>query len=166
MLSDIHISLLRDRIQEIGSALFFNTGNSMFKVPPAIISALRVDEQGNIWFFLHKPEFMIEESDREFPAKLDFYRKGKPFYLQVSGKAEMITDEQEINSLVDMAPEQRDLAMERMMLVKVQVVHAECYEQKLRSVSKLENWWNTLCSFVLHQKSAQRPYKMQPLVLS
>ncbi len=166
MLSDVHISLMRDRIQEIGSALFFNTGNSMFKLPPAIISALRVDDQGNIWFFLHKPDFFIEESDKAFPAKLDFYRKGKPFYIQVSGKAQVITDEYEIDSLVGMAPAQRDEAMNHVMLVKVQVVHAEYYEQKPRQVTKLENWWNALCSFVLHQKPAQRPYKMHPLVLS
>jgi general stress protein 26 len=157
---------MRDRIQEIGSALFFNTGNSMFKMPPSIISALRVDDQGNIWFFLHKPDFFIEEADKEFPAKLDFYRKGKPFYLLVSGKAQVITDAQEIDALVDMAPEQRDLAMEKVMLVKVQVVHAEYYEQKLRTVGKVESWWNSLCSFVLHQKPANRPYKLHPLVLS
>jgi general stress protein 26 len=166
MLSDIHLSLLRDRINEIGSALFFNTGNAMFKLPPAIIAALKVDDQGNIWFFQHKPRLFIEEADKEYPARLDFYRKGKPFFLQVSGKALLITDEQEMSELVDMAPDLKDIELSKVMLVKVQVLQAEYYEQRQRPVSKLENWWTALCSFVLHEKPSHRPYKLHPMVLS
>jgi hypothetical protein len=38
MLNDIQVSFLRDRIQEIGSALFSNTGNTAFKLPTSIIN--------------------------------------------------------------------------------------------------------------------------------
>jgi hypothetical protein len=166
MLSDIHRGFLRDRINEIGSALFFNTSNAAFKLPTSIISALKVDDHGNILFFLHKPDVFIEESDKEFPARLDFYRKGKPFFLQVSGKALVITDDQEINELVDMAPELKIQALARVMLVKVQILHAEYFEQRERAVSKLQTWWHALCNFLFQEKPSLRPYKLHPMVLS
>jgi len=165
MLSDIHLGFLRDRIYEIGSALFFNTSNAAFKIPVAIISALKVDDQGNILFFQHRPNLFMEEGDKEFPAKLDFYRKGKPFFLQVSGKALVITDEQEINELVDIAPEMKAYALTRVMLVKMQVLHAAYFEQRQRPVSKLESWWHAVCNYLFREKPNLRPYKLYPMVL-
>jgi hypothetical protein len=166
MLSDIHLGFLRDRIHEIGSALFFNTGNAAFKWPATIISALKVDDHRNILFFLHKPDLFMEEGDKKFPARLDFYRKGKPFFLQVSGKASVITDEQEINELVDMAPEIKAQALARVMLVKVQVLHAAYFEQREHAVSKLQTWWHALCSYLFREKPNPRPYKLHPMILS
>ena len=166
MLSDIHLGFLRDRINEIGSALFFNNSNATFKLPTSIISALKVDDHGNIWFFLHKPDLFIEEGDKEFPARLDFYRKGKPFFLRVSGKALVITEADEINDLVDMAPEQQAAALNRVMLVKVHVHHAEYFEQYKRTVSRLETWWHAICKYLFQEKPSYRPYKLNPIVLS
>lgn len=166
MLSDIQLDFLRDRIQEIGSALFTNTSNAAFKLPTSIISVLRVDEAGNILFFLHNPDLFIDESDKEFPARLDFYRKGKPFFLQVSGQAWVVTSRDEINALLDGAPEHRVNVFSRVMLVKVRVEHAAYYEQRERTVSRLQAWWHAICSYLLQEKPRYRPYKLHPVVLA
>lgn len=166
MLSDIHIGFLRDRIQEIGSALFFNTGNATFKLPTSIVSVLKVDEEGNLWFFLHNPDLFITEGDKEFPARLDFYRKGKPFFLQVSGEAQVITDQGSITQLAGYMPELQLPSFDRVMLVKVRVEHAACYEQRERSVGWLQSWWNTLCGYLLQVKPHIRAYKLHPIVLA
>jgi hypothetical protein len=166
MISDTHLGFLRDRIHEIGSALFFNTSNAAFKLPTSIISALKVDDYGNIWFFLHRPDVFIEDGDKEFPARLDFYRKGKPFFLQVSGKALVLTDTDELNDLVDLAPELKAEALSHVMLVKVQVQHAEYYEQYKRPVSRLKSWWHAICNYLFQEKPSYRPYKLHPMVLS
>jgi hypothetical protein len=166
MLSDIHIGFLRDRIHEIGSALFFNTGNATFKLPTTIITVLKVDEQGNIWFFLHNPDLFIEEGDKEFPARLDFYRKGKPFFLQVSGEALVITDKEEIDELVAITPALTAHSFSHVMLVKVRVEHAACFEQRERTVSRLQSWWHAICKYLLQEKPSHRPYKLHPMVLA
>jgi general stress protein 26 len=166
MLSDIQLRFLRERIQEIGSALFSNNSNSPFKIPGSIVSALKVDDRGNIWFFLHKPNVFIAEADKEFPAKLDFYRKGKPFFLQVNGKALVITEEEAIHELIDMAPEVKDQVLSQVILVKVQVTHAEYFEQTKRALTKVETMWHALCKFLLQEKPAHRPYRLHPMILS
>jgi len=163
MLSDIHVEFMRDRILEIGSALFANTGNATFKLPTSIISVLRVDETGNIWFFLHNPDLYMEEGDKEFPARLDFYRKGKPFFLQVSGKALVITDPDEIRKLAEGVSA---ASLARLMLVKVQVEHAFYHEQRQRTVSLLESWWHAICKYLFQVNPVYRPYKVHPMTLA
>ncbi len=166
MLSDIQVGFLRDRIGEIGSALFYNTGNAAFKLPTSIVNVWRVDAEGNIWFFFHNPDLFIDETDKEFPARLDFYRKGKPFYLQVSGQALIITDEQEINELATTIPDLNAHSFDNMILIKVRVEHASCFEQRERTVSRLQFWWHAICKKLLQEKPSYRPYKMHPVVLA
>lgn len=166
MLSDIQVGFLRDRINEIGSALFANTGNADFKLPTSIISVLRVDQEGNIWFFIHHPDLFIEECDKEFPARLDFYRKGKPFFLQVSGEALVITDKDEINELAGGEPVSSLHSFSHVMLVKVRVEHASYFEQRERKMSRMQTWWHAICKYLLQEKPSLRPYKLHPMILA
>lgn len=166
MLNDITIGFLKDRINEIGSALFFNTSNAAFKLPTSIISVLRVDEEGNIWFFLHNPDLFIEEGDKEFPARLDFYRKGKPFYLKVSGEALVITDIKEINELAGFRSGPTISSQTHIMLVKVRVEHASYFEQRERTIGRLQSWWHAICKYLLQEQPKLRPYKLHPMILA
>jgi len=166
MLSNIQVGFLRDRISEIGSALFANTGNATFKLPTSIISVLRVDEEGNIWFFVHNPDLFIEDGDKEFPARLDFYRKGKPFFMQVSGEALVITDKDEINELAGGTTSPSFHPFSHVMLVKVRVEHASYFEQRERKMSLVQTWWHAICKYLLQEKPHLRPYKLHPMILA
>ncbi len=56
------ISFLQDKIQRIGSALFYNLSGGVLKFPTTIVSILKVDELANIWFFMNQPRATTEWS--------------------------------------------------------------------------------------------------------
>lgn len=118
-------TIIRSRINEIRSALFFNEGGYPGVYSAGIISALEVNDEGQILFFINKPEFMLTE-DRRFPARLEFYRKGKPFFIKVKGVAEILTDVDLLGRYVKVYDFQQGIAEKKLALVKVIVQHAEC----------------------------------------
>jgi hypothetical protein len=149
MKPEICIPFLQNKIQGIGSALFYSLSSAVLKFPTSIVSTLKVDEMGNIWFFANRPEQHLAEFDWEFPAQMQFYRKGKGYYLQVTGKACIVNDPEEVNSLVGLPEETRAKAFRVMVLIKVQINHANYYEytnlmmpknSMKRLLSRLHNW--------------------------
>src|SRR5687767_5834589 len=93
------LSFLQERIKEIGSAIFFNLSDSVLKLPTSIVNTLKVDEYGFVWFYIQKPKQDLREFDKEFPVRMDFFRKGANFFLQVVGKAWIVSDPEEMNIL-------------------------------------------------------------------
>jgi hypothetical protein len=67
---------LREKIKNLGSAIFFNQSDAVLKLPTSIVRIINVDEYGYIWFFMQKPPQQLNEFEKEFPVKLDFFRKG------------------------------------------------------------------------------------------
>src|SRR3981081_3197136 len=78
---------LKEKIQDINSAIFFNLSEAVLKLPTSIITTLKVDEFGYVWFFLERPRQQLNEFEREFPTRMDYFRKGKDYSLQIMGKA-------------------------------------------------------------------------------
>src|SRR5688572_31895273 len=113
------ISFLQDKIQGIGSALFYNMSSGVLKIPTSIVSVLRVDEAANIWFFVNRPEQNLYAFDREFPVRMQFYRKGKGYYLQITGKAYVVDDPEEVYGLVSLPEEIKIRAFRELLLIKV-----------------------------------------------
>jgi general stress protein 26 len=128
MTTDIHLQFLQQKIMEIRSALFFSMNNAVLKFPTSLITAFKVDDLGCIWFFANKPQQHIQEFDRTFPARLDFFKKGVDQQLRISGKAYIITDPEELNSLINVCDEIKMKAMNELILIKVKVINVECFE--------------------------------------
>lgn len=139
------LSFLKEKIQEIGSAIFFNQSDSVLKIPTSIVSTLQVDDYGYVWFFVQKPKQTLQEFEMEFPARLDFFKKGAGAFLQVSGKGWVVTDPEEINSYVSLPEDLKTLANGQMLLVKVKIIKAEYYET--RTAAKQSWWQNAVNSF-------------------
>ena len=59
--------------------------NALVSLPTHIVSISEVDEEGNIWFIIPRPTQVVESFSKAMPAKLDFFKKGKEFFLKVSG---------------------------------------------------------------------------------
>ena len=110
-----NISFLQDKIQGIGSALFYNLSSGVLKFPTAIVNILQVDEVGNAWFFANRPEQQLQEFDLEFPAYLQLYRKGKGYYLQITGRAYIINDPEELNGLIGLPEEVKTKAFKEIL---------------------------------------------------
>jgi len=138
MVINNQLQFLQEKIQEIGSAIFFNLSDSVLKLPTSIVTTLQVDEYGFVWFFVQKPKQYLREFETEFPARLDFFRKGKNCFLQVMGKAWVVSDPEEMNALVNLPETVKELAIGDMVLVKVKMLRAEYHETQTRSS---QSWW-------------------------
>jgi len=163
MLSDSTIHFLQDKIEDLRSALFFSLSNAVLKMPTTIVTTLKVDETGQIWFFVNRPTQYLHEFDKDFPARLDFFKKGKSFFLKINGKARIVDDPEEVNSLVSLPDEIRTQAMHQMVLVKLKIQHAEYFE---RETNDRMNWLQLtrshLKKWLLNQEPGYKPYSFNP----
>lgn len=145
------LNFLQERIEEIGSAIFHNLSEAVLKLPTSIVTTLKADEYGFVWFFVQKPTQRLTEFEQEFPAKLDFYKKGKGYFLQITGKGFVVTDPEEMNALVVLPDEMKKLTADKYALVKVKIQKAEYYETA--SSTKASWWqhtWSTFATWFRH----------------
>jgi len=87
MNQDLSIAFLSQKIKELENALFMSESNALVSLPTHIVNVSEVDEEGNVWFIIPKPTQVVESFSKEMPAKLDFFKKGKDFFLKISGVA-------------------------------------------------------------------------------
>src|SRR5215470_10826824 len=125
---DTQQKFLHERIINLGSAIFFNLSESVLKLPSSIVSIIHVDEYGYIWFFVQKPQQQLNEFEKEFPVKLDFFRKGLDYSLQVIGKGCIINDPEELMVITENMTEIRNFNPEKMILIKVKMTRADYFE--------------------------------------
>jgi general stress protein 26 len=121
MLTQPKVIFLQEKIMELQQALFFDLGSSVLKLPTSVINALHVDEIGQVWFFINRPMQNVNEFEREFRSRLDFYKKGKSFYLHLTGRACIVSDPEEINSIVCLEEEYKRQANGKVILVKLKI---------------------------------------------
>ena len=163
MFSETHLPFLQEKISDLRSALFFSLSNAVLKMPTTIVTALKVDEVGQVWFFVNRPVQHIQEFDKEFPARLEFFRKGKNFHLKIMGKACIVNDPEELNGLVEVSEDIKRKAMSQLVLVRVKIQTAEYMENTPPETS---GWLQSLRAqfgrWFGHQPAAYRPYSLQP----
>jgi len=162
MLPETHLPFLQEKITDLRSALFFSLTNSVLKMPTTIVTALRVDEVGQVWFFVNRPLQHIQEFDKEFPARLEFFKKGKSFYLKVMGKACIVNDPEEVTGLVNISEEIKTKAMSQLVLVKVKI---QSVEYKDNTPPETIGWFYSIRTQFQSWFGAQpgyRPYSLQP----
>ena len=128
------LDFLKQKIQDLGNAIFFNLSDSVLKFPTALVNSLEVDDFGYLWFWVQKPRQSVREFESGFPVRLDFYRKGKDYFLQVTGNAWVVTDPEEMNTLCQSAEAQ----MPGMVLVKVKMLRADYHETQ---TTHTNSWW-------------------------
>lgn len=120
-------NFLREKIKEIKVAIFKSEINSELQLPNNIIQVLKVEDDGNIWFFTSCSGEHKNTIDRNFYVYLDFYRKGVDGRLKISGHATIVEDEDE-----------RFLAISnysistanRLVLVKMKIMQAEYIDNR------------------------------------
>jgi hypothetical protein len=95
---ELQAGILKSKIMELQSALFFTETASIIKLPTHVVSDVEIDEEGQIWFAIPRPVQHLEAFEKEIPAKLDFFKKGLDFFVKITGTAFLIADIEEINS--------------------------------------------------------------------
>ena len=158
MMNTQQLKFLQNKISDIGSALFSNESEAVLKLPTTIINALTVDDAGQIWFAVNRPPQMLQEFDREFPAKLRFFKKGKEYFLHISGKAFIISDPEEIQHLVSLSDDIREAAINnKYVLLKMRVQKAEYFERHSRnSAAGFTSLINKIFSWLFDLKAGSR----------
>jgi general stress protein 26 len=160
MLNQSEFHFLREKIQDLRSALFFSQNTSLLRISTTIVTILKVDELGQMWFFVPRPRQALHEFDREFPVKLEFFRKGKRFFLHILGKAFIVTDPEEINSL--MYEDIKEKATDHLVLIKVKMSKVDYFES---APASQPGWWKDLRkqvhSWLFNTRPGYRPYHLE-----
>jgi hypothetical protein len=161
-----NISFLQDKIQGIGSALFYNLSSGVLKFPTSIVTVLKVDEAANIWFFANRPEQNLQVFDREFPVRMQFYRKGKGYHLQITGRAYIVDDPEEVYGLVSLPEDMKVRAFRELVLIKVQINNVAYYEYGKRFARRrtLKGLVSGLYDRLFKEDTRPQPYIFQPAV--
>lgn len=139
-----NIHFLQKRIFDIGSALMSNESNAGYKFPTTIINALKIDGQGNLYALIQQPEKQFQEEELTFPTQLKFYRKGKPFHINVSGTAFLISDIGLLNTLLHVEGNEKFRNDNNAMVVKVKMEEIAYFEWK-QDAHRATGGWLSRC---------------------
>ena len=96
MIQEMSLAFLGEKMKELENALFMSESNALVQLPTHIVRITEVDEEGNIWFIIPRPTQVMESFGNEMPAKLDFFKKGKDFYIKIAGKATIVHSAEEM----------------------------------------------------------------------
>ena len=129
---DDNLIFLQRKIGEIKVAMFKSEINSELQLPTNIVSTLKTDNDGNIWFFTSCNGKYAKNIDKSFYAYLDYYQKGGAYRLRVSGKASIVQDDSMAH-----APEIKP-AKDNIALIQFKIMHAEYFENKALATSSLK----------------------------
>lgn len=157
MLTDKHIHFLKEKINDLENALFHNYSTSVLKLPVSVVKIREVDEVGQVWFYINRPSQALQYFEHEFPAQLSFYKKGKKHRMQVHGKAIIVDDPEQLNTLPsDIFPVKPN---DNMVLVKVKIAKVDYYEPwELKKTNWFTSMRNALYKWIYNEEPQFQPY--------
>lgn len=125
---DKALQFIAEKIEDINVAIFHCHSNSPLKINNTIINTFGVDDCGNITFFIKRPQQLISEFDREFPVELNYFKKGKNYFMNIFGKARIIYDPEELAYQTDLNTEETNAALTTHVLIKVQILKVDFFD--------------------------------------
>lgn len=143
MTTDNSLRFIREKISQLRTAVMYSMSNSIEKLPNTIVTALKVDDEGHIWFLSRSP--LVQEFEQSFPARLCFYRKGFDFFVEVSGKAIVVNDHQsgEYDAKETDAEDQKFILV-KMKMTNISYTEPNAKRQKNKLEVLLENGYKWL----------------------
>ena len=148
MSNDTNLQFIRERINQVRSAIMYSCSDDVIKLPNNIVSAVKVDEEGQLWFVCDRPAYMPEYYPSSFPARLHFYRKGKFFHIEVSGPATIVNNVQHDS-----------MAAENRLLIKMEMKNIVYTETPSRQKSGIECWLNKTSRWIADHLGASKRQK-------
>jgi hypothetical protein len=139
--NELERGILKSKIIELQSALFFTESSSIVKLPTHVISDVELDNEGQIWFVIPKPAMQLEAYDKEIPAKLDFFKKGLEFFVKVRGVAFLQTDLAEANENTGLSADMKmRMSDKNVIVVKVAIQDSQLVDN---TPKPSQNWLQT-----------------------
>jgi hypothetical protein len=127
MSTDHNLQFIREKIYTVRSAIMYSMSNELIKIPNCLVTAVKVDNDGQLWFICKPPGYELDQCEKSFPARLHFYRKGTVFHIEVSGKATIM------NQVYT------DNRKEKNLLIKMTMSSVEYTEPQERKKTKMES---------------------------
>jgi len=90
MENDYKLMFIKNKLQQIKSAVMYATNSNIVRLPNDIVEFESVDDDGLLWFSAHIPRHWVKAYELHFPAKLIFYRKGVDYYVEITGTAVVV----------------------------------------------------------------------------
>ncbi len=145
MLTDKEKNLvfLKDKIKDLESALFYNHSSAVLKLPVCVVKILEVDEVGQLWYSVNRPSQCLEHFEHEFPAELQFYRKGKQHRIKISGKAVIVDDPEVLYTLPESITSKFDYKSS--VLVRMNMNMVDYFEPY---AFKKTNWFDSVRNYI------------------
>jgi general stress protein 26 len=112
---------LKEKIEEIKIALFKTDTDSLLQLPNNIISTLKVDDDGCIWFFTSCVKPYAHHLEKELYVSLHYYRKENNCRLFIRGKAFIEKDDGDSAS---------ENSFDKIILLKTKIQQAEYFESR------------------------------------
>ena len=127
-----NLDFLKEKIQEINTALSGSELNGELQIPNNIIQTLTAENDGTLWFFTSCNSKQIKNSDGAFYANLNYQKKGTGSRLQLSGIASVVKNNNE-----DLFYNYPKNSYGKLVLIKMKIMHAEFIEKK---ISEKNSW--------------------------
>ena len=129
MFGYLSVAFIREKVKDLENALFFSMSDAVLKIPSCLVKVLEADDLGQLWFMIPKPSQFIHAFDRNFPVQLDFFRKGRDYYLKIFGMAFLVNDPEELNSTDCLDEHIKQQARENeSVVIRVKISHADYVE--------------------------------------
>lgn len=83
-------NFIAQKIQDLKYAIFYCHNNDDCFINNSLICTSTVNERGNILFFIDRPGKISNQSTQEISVGLNYFQKGKSYFMNVLGKAKVI----------------------------------------------------------------------------
>ncbi|MGC4101968.1 hypothetical protein [Ferruginibacter sp.] len=134
-----NLLFIREKIQEIKIALFKSEIDSELKLPNNVVQTLKVDDEGNAWFFTTIKNYSPGQIDKPFFAQLDYYKKGSDCRLHLSGEGSIVNDAgYDLCAIENQASEGFKYEV---VLIRMKIMHAEFYDLHEKNQFAKESTW-------------------------
>ena len=127
-----NLLFLQKKIGEIKIARFSAEIDAGLQLPNNIVSTLKTDSDGNIWFFSSCRGEHAKNIDQDFYAYLEYYQKGGAYRLRTGGRATIIQDE-----TVPYYTKSKN-SIDNLLLIRFKIMTAEYFEEKSLHTSSLK----------------------------
>ncbi|MCF3107643.1 hypothetical protein LL912_02510 [Niabella sp. CC-SYL272] len=124
MNTEIQVEFLKDKIRELGTALFYDQSDQVLLCPTSFIKTFDFDLCGNICFFVERPYVDINGMHTQFPAQLHFHKKGVEWSIDLNGTASIDGDTNALQSRI---------------LVRFKILQAKCFYVRGQYSSAVSN---------------------------
>ena len=145
-------NFIAKKIEDLKYAIFYCHSNDDFHINNSIIHSSTVNENGTITFFINKPKQLLAQYTQEFPVGLNYFRKGKSYFMNILGKAKVIYNNDEAASLTGKSREEMSDTLADKALVVVTIYKVDFwdtnFERKNLLFKKLWSFCSSLFDWV------------------